>query len=81
MGDFDISTEDDLENDILEEEIEEVNFPNPETEFQTMEEFFDFEAYERDSISIESEANLHNNADASQGDKEWSVDDIIQEFS
>lgn len=81
MGDFVRSAEDEVANDVLDEVIEEVHFSNSDDETMIMEDFFDFEAFEHDIARISLETKMENGVCASQDNGEWSIDDIIKEFS
>ncbi|KAF5197666.1 hypothetical protein FRX31_012748, partial [Thalictrum thalictroides] len=55
MGDFDVAIEDCSWNDLLDEEIEEVQFVN---EDRTMEDFFNFDAFQRDLPFLTTEVQI-----------------------
>lgn len=82
MGDFDVSVEDDdVGEDLLNEEVAEVLFKDLNSTIGVMDEFFDFDAFERDNANAPSESNMVTDGVATQGDGDWSIDGIFEEFA
>lgn len=70
-----------LGEDLLDEAVEEVNFNDDHSVVTAMEEFFDFEAFERDQAKIASDTDVDKNIESSQQvEEDFSIDAIMEEF-